>query len=430
MDKVTCVLPALNEKKTIGTLIRILKNVKEIGEIVVVDDGSTDGTGIIAKRCGARVIRHLRNQGKGAAVKTGASHATHDLLLFLDADLQNLTSAKVRKVIRPLLKNTADFVKASFTNSSGRVTKLVAKPLLSIVHPFVKLEQPLSGQFAFNRKKIDMDAIEDGWGVDIQLVFQAMRKKLRIQEVFIGALKHKHQSTEALSAMSEQVMRTILSELNLICNKKKVIFFDLDETLIQESSIAVLAKEWGFSEELKKLQKRVRAGEVPDKVITKALAKHFKGRTREEVSALCERLLHINPFAAKVIDSLRRQRYRVRIVSSAFSPVVRHFAAALNVYDFFAPRLARDSTGRFTGTLKRSRFEDQTCACCGRYVCKAKAVRYMLRRFKIAKDEAIAVGDGKSDACMFKTCGTSLGFRANATDKRIDQLSEVLMYAD
>ncbi|MBP7113925.1 MAG: HAD-IB family phosphatase [Candidatus Peribacteraceae bacterium] len=430
MEKLTCILPAFNEEKTISRVLRVLKKVQEIDELLVVDDGSTDQTGAVARTNGARVLRHQKNSGKGAAIKTGASHAKNNLLLFIDADLQSLNAAKVRKLALPLLQNSADFVKASYTNPSGRVTKLVAKPLLKIVHPFLKLEQPLSGEFGFNRKKIDMDKIEDGWGVDIQLVFQAARKNLRIQEVFIGRKVHKHQSVESLSIMSEQVMRTILSELNLISHHKKVVFFDLDETLIQESSITVLAKEWGFTDELKMLQKRVARGEIPDKEITRTLAKHFKGRTREEVSATCARLLHINSFALKVIESLRRQRYRVRIVSAAFSPVVRHFAATLNVYEFFSPRLARDSSGKFSGKLKKSRFEDRDCSCCGRYVCKRQAVKYFQKRFAIKPEECIAVGDGKSDACMFKASGTALGFHTDIAPQRIEQLSEVLMYLD
>lgn len=430
MKRVSCILPALNEEKTIAKVIRIIKKVKEIDEIVVVDDGSSDRTGVLALKNGARVIRHARNSGKGAAIKTGASHAKNDLLLFLDADLQNITPKKIRTMILPLLMDTADFVKASYTNASGRVTNLVAKPLLNIVHPFLQLKQPLSGEFCFHRRKIDMNAIEDGWGVDIQLIFQAQRRKLRMCEVFIGVKKHKHQSIEALSVMSEQVMRTILSELNLICNHKKVVFFDLDQTLLQESSISVLAQEWGFSKELELLRKKVRRGIIPDKVITQTLARHFRGRTREEVNETCDKLLHVDPFAAKVIESLRHQRYRVRIVSAAFSPVVRHFASLLNVYDFFAPRLARDRSGKFTGELKKSRFEDRTCSCCGQYVCKGKAVRYMLRKFKLNKNEALAIGDGKSDLCMFKACGASLGLRTDNGNERINNLSEVLLYVD
>lgn len=430
MEKLSCVLPALNEEKTIGKVIDIVRKVRIIDEVVVVDDGSTDQTGAVARKHGAVVYRHPKNLGKGAAIKTGARHAKNHLLLFVDADLLNITPAKIRKLAKPLAEGNADFVKASYSNASGRVTKLVAKPLLKIVYPFLKLHQPLSGEFGYNRRKFDLEKIEDGWGVDIQLVFQAMRRKLRIEEVFIGRKEHKHQSIDNLSVMSEQVMRTILAELNLICHRKKVVFFDLDETLIEQSSITVLSKHWGFFKEFVELKKRVKAGKIPDKVITETIARHFKGKTREEVSTACSKFLRINPFAAKVIENLRRQRFRVRIVSAAFSPVVRHFASVLNVHEFFCPRLARNSAGVFTGKLKKSRFEDRACTCCGQYVCKKRAVEFFCRKFRIKPSECVAVGDGKSDRCMFGICGTSLGFGTDLAKQRIGSLSEVLMYVD
>jgi len=428
-DGVTCIIPALNEEKTIEDVLKVVKKVPEVSEIIVIDDGSSDRTSEIAQVAGAKVIRHETNLGKGASMKEGARIAKNAYLVFIDADLQNLSPAKVRKLLDPLISGKADFVKASYNYAMGRVAKLVVKPLLKIVYPFIKLEHPLSGEVALDRRKFRFEHIEDGWGVDIQLVLQAARRKLRITEVSLGKKVHKHQNLDALSEMSEQIIRTILSELQIIAHRYQLIFFDLDKTLITKSSIQIFAKEWGFTQELKELQARVKKGEIPDKVITKTLVRHFKGKSQQDVDTICAQI-PIHPFAAQVIAQLRKQRYRVRIVSAAYSPVVRSFAMRLNVHDFVCPRLRVGKNKRFTGTLKPSRFEDKSNTCCGMYVCKIKAVDYVRRRFGVKRRECMAIGDGKSDRCLFRACGLSLGYKNDIADVRIENLSEVLMHID
>jgi HAD superfamily phosphoserine phosphatase-like hydrolase len=426
---VTCVIPALNEEANIGKVIDIVKEVKEIDDIIVVDDGSTDETPKIARENGARCIQHPLNLGKGAAMRSGVEGAKNNFVVFVDADLENFSARKVRKLIRPLLNDEADFVKAAYHNPSGRTTKLVAKPLLKILYPFLEIEYPLSGEIALNRKKFRFENLEQGWGVDIQLVLQAARRKLRMKEVHLGRKEHKHHDLDALSKQAEEVMHTILSELRLIAHKHKIIFFDLDKTLISESSIRVIAREWDFEEELDDLFRRWEAKEIPDKVITQTLARHFKGKTKSEINAICS-TIEINPFAKKVISQLRRQRFRVRIVSSAYSPVVEYFAQRLGVADFICPRLQFGKDGRYTGTLRKSRFEDIENNCCGMYVCKRKAVEFVRKRFGMKEDECMAVGDGKSDKCMFDACGCGLGYGTDMTNRRIESLCEVLMYVE
>lgn len=425
---ISCIIPAFNEEKTVANVIGIVQQVKEIKEILLVDDGSKDQTVQVAKQHGIRVVEHRRNKGKGAAMKTGAEEAKHAYIVYVDADIENLTPAKIRKLIAPLLRNEADFVKGSYDYALGRVSKLVAQPLLNTVYPFLKLKHPLSGEVALNRKKFQFDTIEDGWGVDIQLVLQAAQRGLRIKEVILGKKEHKHQDLESLSKMSEQIIRTILSELHLIANKYKLVFFDLDKTLIPLSSIRVFAQKWGFEEELDSLTECWKAGKIPDKEITKKLARHFQGKTQDEVDTICE-TIPLSPFAEEVIAQLRKQRFRVRIVSSAFSPIVQHFAQRLNVHDYLCPRINMNNQQRYTGILRKSRFEDTACSCCGLYVCKKKAVNFIRKKFGCTRDECIGIGDGKSDCCMFEACGLSLGYHTDIATKRLDSLSEILVYS-
>jgi glycosyltransferase involved in cell wall biosynthesis len=87
--RISVVIPAKNEAATVGTLVTGLLSALPDAEVVIVDDGSTDGTGAAAIAAGARVIRRPASRGNGAAIKTGARHATGELLAFMDADGQH-----------------------------------------------------------------------------------------------------------------------------------------------------------------------------------------------------------------------------------------------------------------------------------------------------------------------------------------------------
>lgn len=83
------ILPAKNESASIKEVVAALHAALPSAEIIVVDDGSTDGTGEIAAGAGARVIRHRYSRGNGAAIKAGARAAGGDILIFMDADGQH-----------------------------------------------------------------------------------------------------------------------------------------------------------------------------------------------------------------------------------------------------------------------------------------------------------------------------------------------------
>src|SRR5213593_1519729 len=92
------VIPAYNEAAAIGAVVRDLTASAPWREVLVVDDGSTDDTGVQAAAAGARVIRHPYNKGNGAAVKTGIRHTTGALVLIIDADGQHAPGDAVRLV--------------------------------------------------------------------------------------------------------------------------------------------------------------------------------------------------------------------------------------------------------------------------------------------------------------------------------------------
>ena len=123
--KLSVVIPVFNELQWIREIVRRVQAVPIPKEIVLVDDFSTDGTRAILmemeKDPGIRVIYHEKNQGKGAGLRTGFKHATGDVVLVQDADLE-YDPAEYPRLLQPILEGRADVVYGSrFIGDSHRV---------------------------------------------------------------------------------------------------------------------------------------------------------------------------------------------------------------------------------------------------------------------------------------------------------------------
>jgi len=97
---VSVIIPAFNEAAVIGQVIGALRSAATWHEIIVVDDGSTDGTSEVARAAGALVATHPYNKGNGASVKTGLRRATGEFILIIDADGQHRPADALRLVGR------------------------------------------------------------------------------------------------------------------------------------------------------------------------------------------------------------------------------------------------------------------------------------------------------------------------------------------
>lgn len=124
---------------------------------------------------------------KGYSMKEGMIIAKNDILVYLDADIPDYQQDIVSKLASPIVYEDYDFVKSCFDRNAGRVTELVAKPLLSLLFPELNVfSQPLSGMIAVKRDLLSKVHFENDYGVDIGLLIDIYNLKAKIKEVDIG----------------------------------------------------------------------------------------------------------------------------------------------------------------------------------------------------------------------------------------------------
>jgi hypothetical protein len=188
------IIPAKNEADRIAATVKAAADLPGVDVVVVVDDGSADGTGTTAAAAGARVVRHARNRGKAAAMETGAEavrllETTADQphhLLFLDADLGE-TAAAAGPLAEPVRSGDADVTIAVFASrvrrgGFGIVTATAGAGIERATG--WRPAQPVNGQRCLTRAAFEAALpLAAGWGVETGMTIDLMRKGLRITEV-------------------------------------------------------------------------------------------------------------------------------------------------------------------------------------------------------------------------------------------------------
>jgi len=197
MAKLTVVIPVFNERATIEEVLRRVEAVPLPleRELLIVDDGSTDGTRAILQGLGsrARVVLHDRNRGKGAAVRTGIREATGDFLVIQDADLE-YDPAEFPQLLQPLLDGRADVVYGSrFLGGPHRVHMFwhyAANKLFTYMTNVlynVNLNDMGTGYKAFRLEVLRSFPLRsDGFGFEAEVTAKVCKRALRIYEIPIS----------------------------------------------------------------------------------------------------------------------------------------------------------------------------------------------------------------------------------------------------
>jgi len=237
---VCVVLPALNEELTIGAIVaairdRLVLGVALVDDIVVIDSGSTDGTAATAAAAGARVVaaenvlpQFGRAVGKGDAMWRSLAVTSSDVVVFVDADLERFRADVVCGLLGPLLcDRSVHLVKGAYDRplrareavlpaGGGRVTELVARPLLNLHWPqLAGIVQPLAGEWAARRDLLAGLSFPVGYGVEIAVLLDTLRVAGldSIAQVDLGARHHRNQDDAALGRMAAQVWHAMLARM-------------------------------------------------------------------------------------------------------------------------------------------------------------------------------------------------------------------------
>jgi glycosyltransferase involved in cell wall biosynthesis len=193
--KLSVLMPVYNEARTIDQILRLVTAVPIEKEIIVVDDGSTDGTRDLLRgwdgREGVRVILHETNQGKGRALKTAIGEARGEILLIQDADLE-YDPADYAAILHPIEEGRADVVygsrfRGSAENRVQNFWHTVGNRVLTLVSNVftdLNLTDMATCYKAFHRRVVPaLDLASRRFGVDAEITVKVARAGLRIFEV-------------------------------------------------------------------------------------------------------------------------------------------------------------------------------------------------------------------------------------------------------
>jgi hypothetical protein len=184
--QVVAIVPAYQNAGTVAATARALLDLADVGEVVVVDDGSTDATAAAARSTDATVLRLMANRGKGGAVAAGvAARPDADVYLLIDADTAG-TAAAASQLLPPVLADRADLVIARLPSAGERGGfGMVARAAASAIRWWsgVDVSAPLSGQRAVKGPLLRSLRLAARFGLEVAMTVDAAHDGARIIEV-------------------------------------------------------------------------------------------------------------------------------------------------------------------------------------------------------------------------------------------------------
>ncbi|WP_439505573.1 HAD-IB family phosphatase [Sediminibacterium sp.] len=428
---ISVIIPALNEASTVKEVVLLALNANNVTEVIVVDDKSMDDTVINAKNAGAKIITSTK-LGKGASMLDGILVAQNECIVFLDADITTYQSNVIELLTVPILNDTADFTKSFFERQAGRVTELVAKPLLALLNPdFPSFKQPLSGMIAGKKSFFVQCKFEEGYGVDIGLLIDMYHLGARIKEVNIGKIENRLQQLEQLGKMSREVAKTIIQKSAGVINQnleifeniqvvreqmefairdslltlKKMAIFDMDNTILRGSFIQQAAIQCDFKENLVEI---VTNNNNPF-VRTKMIAQLLKGKRLDELIQIVDQI-KITPNLSLIIQQLKENGYIVGIISDSYDCITNHLKNKYE-FDFSIANELEFSRSIATGEVRiPSFFINHSKSNCKHELCKLNSLEVLCEKYQIDIKNTLYVGDGENDICCIRNAGIGISF--------------------
>lgn len=441
----TVLIPALNEEKTIGQVIQHCLSEPAVSEVIVIDDRSEDNTIAVAQQAGAKVIISAA-RGKGISMKEGIAEASNEFIIFLDADIDPYPEGTIKNLFTPLFNNEADFVKGAFARNAGRVTELVAKPLLTILFPGLShFSQPLSGMIAGKKSFFKKIEFFNDYGVDIGILIDMYLMKARVIEVNIGYIENKSKPWEALGKMSREVSRAIISkaqwqsdnalseenvnsleainrEMNNVLRENlstyhKMIVFDMDDTILKSRFINECATAFGFMPRLEEL----RFNEKDPIILTKRIGLLLKNRTMDELLTIVSNM-EIADNIREVVQVYKEKGYIVGIISHSYTLITNYIKQQIGA-DFTLAHQLEFVEGKASGEVNLpSYFFGSPDSVCGHSFCKTNALQYVCEKHNVKLKNCIAVGDSKDDRCLITYAGKGVAFCT--TDELLEKIAD------
>jgi phosphoserine phosphatase SerB len=430
---ITVIIPTLNEEEHIESVVNFAKNQPNVTEVIVVDDKSLDRTVTLAQQNGAKVITSTK-LGKGASMKDGILCSANEIIAFLDGDIDPYPHYTVKLLTDPILRGEADFVKSSFSRNAGRVTELVAKPLLSIFFPeLLRFNQPLSGMIAGKKSVFQKLDFRDDYGVDIGILIDMYLMNVKMKEVEIGYIENKSKPWQALGKMSKEVAQAIimkaassknphynfeelgaLTEIrsqmefaleNHLGELNKLVVFDMDNTILRGRFIDIGAAAFGFTEDLME----IRSSETDVIAMTKRIATLLKGKSFSEIINVADSIPIIDG-TKEIVTELKNRGYIVGIISDSYDCITNHIRIKLGM-DFSLSNELEFSKSICTGEVKIPSFLfSNPGSLCKHSICKTNALLSVLDKYNIKRENCIAIGDSINDLCMIKLAGLGIAF--------------------